>query len=126
MQVNRDRVVPEYLLAVLNYRVEHWKAVASSSRKDPNITGSDVRAFDLHLPPLAEQKAVAEALSDIDVLLITLGQLVSKRDLKQAAVQHLHGRIRLTGSWPEWRERSIGSLGFTYGGLTGKSKRTLA
>ena len=30
-----------YLLRVLNYRIDYWKSVASSSRKDPNITGKD-------------------------------------------------------------------------------------
>jgi type I restriction enzyme S subunit len=33
VQVNRNRVVPEYLLAVLNFRVEHWKVVASVTNR---------------------------------------------------------------------------------------------
>ncbi len=107
IQVNRNRVVPEYLLAVLNFRVEHWKAVASSSRKDPNITGNDVRAFELPLPSMEEQRSIAAALSDVDALLIKLGQLIAKkRDLKQAVLQQLlSGRNRLHGFVEAWEER---------------------
>lgn len=106
IQVNHNRVVPEYLLAVLNFRVEHWKAVASSSRKDPNITGSDVRAFELLLPPIEEQRSIAAALSDVDALLAKLDQLIAKkRNLKQAAMQQLlSGRARLPGFAGEWRD----------------------
>lgn len=111
IQVNRNRVVPEYLLAVLNFRVEHWKAVASSSRKDPNITGNDVRAFELPLPSIEEQRSIAVALSDIDALLAKLDQLIAKkRDLKQAAMQQLlTGRRRLPGFTEPWRERTLQS-----------------
>lgn len=112
VQVNRKRVVPEYLLAVLNFRVEHWKAVASSSRKDPNITGGDVRAFELALPSLEEQRSIAAALMDVDALLVRLDQLVAKkRDLKQAAMQQLlTGRVRLGGFRGAWNFTSIGRV----------------
>jgi type I restriction enzyme S subunit len=43
--INCNHLLPEYLLATLNHRVSYWRTVASSSRKDPNITGNDVRAF---------------------------------------------------------------------------------
>ena len=46
---------PEYLLMALNYRVDHWKGVASSSRKDPNITSHDIRSFCIALPSVSEQ-----------------------------------------------------------------------
>lgn len=113
IQVNRNRVVPEYLLAVLNFRVEHWKAVASSSRKDPNITGSDVRAFELPLPSMEEQRSVAAALSDVEALLAKLDQLFAKkRDVKQAAMQQLlTGRLRLQGFTRRWDDRKLASLG---------------
>ncbi len=112
IQVNRNRVVPEYLLAVLNYRVAHWKAVASSSRKDPNITGNDVRAFELPLPPIEEQRSIAAALSDVDALLTKLDQLVAKkRDLKEAAMEQLlTGRRRLSGFAGPWPTARIEEL----------------
>jgi type I restriction enzyme S subunit len=88
-----------YLLRVLNHRVEYWKSVASSSRKDPNITGKDVQDFPLAIPTVAEQEAIAEALSEADTLIESLAQLLTKkRDLKQGAMQELlTGKRRLCG-----------------------------
>jgi type I restriction enzyme S subunit len=50
------------------------------------------------LPPLPEQRAIAQALSDVDDLIQSLERLIAKkRDLKQAAMrQLLMGKTRLT------------------------------
>lgn len=41
----KGKLVSEYLLYNFNYKVEYWKGVASSSRKDPNITSNDVKNY---------------------------------------------------------------------------------
>jgi type I restriction enzyme S subunit len=66
------------------------------------------------LPPTeAEQRAIAEALSDVDGLLGGLHQLIAKkRDLKQAAMQQLlTGRTRLPGFHGEWEVKALGHSG---------------
>jgi type I restriction enzyme S subunit len=72
----------------------------------------------------AEQRIIAEALSDVDELLRTQDRLiVKKRDLKQAAMQQLlTSETRLPGFHREWVVKTLGDLGSTYGGLTGKTK----
>lgn len=124
IQPRANLLSSEYLLAALNFRVHYWKAVASSSRKDPNITSQDVKAFAIACPPLLEQRAIAAALSDVDALLAKLDQFIAKkRDLKQAAMQQLlTGKIRLPGFSGEWDVKPMGTLGSTFGGLTGKTK----
>ena len=109
VQADTARLVPEYLLATLNYRVGYWRSVASSSRKDPNITGNDVRAFPIALPPPKEQRAIAEALSDVDALLAGLDRLIAKkRDLKHAAMQQLlTGLTRLPGHNSQWEVKTL-------------------
>jgi type I restriction enzyme S subunit len=59
-----------------------------------------------------EQRKIAHALSDVDVLIVALGRLIAKtRDLKQAAVQQLLlGRTRLPGFAREWQTRRVGDL----------------
>ncbi|MDH5258819.1 MAG: restriction endonuclease subunit S, partial [Gammaproteobacteria bacterium] len=97
VQVNK-KIESRYLLDVLNYKVEYWKAVASSSRKDPNITSLDVKRFKLALPPTkTEQTAIAKSLSDVDALITSLEKLVTKkRAIKTAAMQQLlTGKKRL-------------------------------
>lgn len=56
------------------------------------------------LPPIPEQRAIAEALDHVDALLDALDRLITKkRDLKQAAMQQLlTGKIRLPSFEGEW------------------------
>jgi type I restriction enzyme S subunit len=108
-----------YLHAVLNFRVEYWRSVASSSRKDPNITSKDVRDFPIAAPPINEQAAIAEALSDADALIESLEQLLAKkREVKQGAMQQLlNGKVRLPGFATDvaFKQTEIGILPSDWG-----------
>jgi type I restriction enzyme, S subunit len=100
IQANPKLLVSEYLINVLNYRVNYWKTVASSSRKDPNITSHDIKKFPIIFPgDTKEQRAIATALSDVDALIASLDKLIAKkRDIKQATMQQLlTGKTRLPG-----------------------------
>lgn len=68
------------------------------------------------LPPLPEQHAIAQALSDVDALLATLDQMiVKKRDLKQAAMQQLlTSQTRLPGFSGEWEVKRLDELASLY------------
>ena len=70
----------------------------------------DVR---IPLPSRAEQRAIAEALSDVDGLLAGLEALIAKkRAIKQAAMQQLlTGKTRLPGSNGQWERKRLGELG---------------
>ena len=71
-----------------------------------------VQQIQVALPPLFEQEAIAEALSDADALIESLDQLIAKkRDLKQGAMQELlTGKKRLPGFGGEWEVRRLGEL----------------
>ena len=62
------------------------------------------------IPPLSEQRAIAEALSDVDGLLGALEVLIAKkRAIKQAAMQQLlTGKIRLPGFSGAWETKRLG------------------
>ena len=62
--------------------------------------------------PIAEQEAIAEALSDADALIESLEQLIAKkRQIKQGAMQELlTGKRRLPGFSGEWEEKSLSEL----------------
>ena len=66
----------------------------------------------VRLPPLVEQIAIAEALSDADGLLGALEALIAKkRAIKQAAMQQLlTGKTRLPGFRGKWKTRRIRDL----------------
>jgi type I restriction enzyme S subunit len=61
------------------------------------------------LPTPPEQRAIAEALSDVDALLGALDRVIAKkRDLKQAAMQQLlSGQIRLPGFHGGWENAQV-------------------
>ena len=70
-------------------------------------------ALQCGFPPLKEQRAISEALSDVDRLLEALDALIDKkRAVKQATMQQLlTGKTRLPGFNGEWERRRLGSLG---------------
>jgi type I restriction enzyme S subunit len=77
----------------------------------PLITGTQLKNLLVPFPPTkAEQEAIAEALSDADVLIGSLEQLlVKKRQLKQGAMQELlTGTTRLPGFEGEWETKRLG------------------
>ena len=67
----------------------------------------------LPVPPPAEQRAIAEALSDVDKLLGSLEKLIAKkRSIKQTAMQQLlTGKTRLPGFSGEWELGKLADFG---------------
>jgi type I restriction enzyme S subunit len=65
------------------------------------------------LPSPAEQRTIADALHDVEVLIVSLDKLIAKkRDLKQAAMQQLlTGQTRLPGFSGEWEVERLGEIG---------------
>lgn len=102
----------------------NWVRLMSMRSGQPGINGNEFAKLPVPIPSVAEQHAIATALSDVDALLAKLDQLIAKkRDLKQATMQQLlTGQTRLPGFSGEWEVKRLGSLGNTYGGLAGKTK----
>ena len=73
----------------------------------------DVKNLYILYPPIAEQRAIAEALSDVDGLIAALDKKIAKkRLLKQGAMQQLlTGEKRLPGFTDEWVNVQIKQLG---------------
>ena len=72
----------------------------------------------LPIPPtLTEQKAIANALSDVDALISSLDKLIiKKKAIKQGAIQELltpphKGGKRLPGFSGDWEEKKLGDIG---------------
>lgn len=77
----------------------------------PLITGTQVKKLYIPIPPtLAEQEAIAAALSDADGLIEALEALIAKkRAIKQGAMQELlTGKRRLPGFEGKWEEKRLG------------------
>lgn len=70
----------------------------------PGVNRNDLHGVKIQLPPLPEQRAIAQSLSDVDVLIAALDQLITKkRNIKQGTLQQLlTGKKRLPGFSGEW------------------------
>jgi len=78
----------------------------------PSLTSDRIRHILLALPPVAEQRAIAEALGDIDGLIAALDKKIAKKRLiKQGAMQQLlTGKKRLPGFSDPWVEKKFSDL----------------
>ena len=93
----------------INYGV-HF---AVESTGVPQLTAPQVSHYLLPFPPLSEQRAIAEVLSDVDGLIGALDALITKkRAIKQAAMQQLlTGETRLPGFSGDWETKRLGEAG---------------
>ena len=78
-------------------------------------------------PPIPEQEAIAEALSDIDNLIANLTKLIAKKKaVKKGAMQELlTGKKRLSGFSREWVKKRISEIGVFIMGFLAKQKLIL-
>ena len=88
-------------------------ASASYGTHMPRADWGVLQRFEVGLPRVAEQRAIAEALSDVDELLGSLEKLIAKKwAIKQAAMQQLlAGKIRLPGFSGAWELGKLADLG---------------
>ena len=87
-----------YLMYLFRFMAPEWNRLMAGSTHN-TIYMPTFEALQILLPPILEQKAIAEALGDADALVDALEQILAKkRDLKQGAMQELlTGKRRLPG-----------------------------
>lgn len=75
--------------------------------------GKQLSAIEIVVPSKPEQEAIAQSLTDIDELILSLEKLVAKKKaIKQGAMQELlTGKRRLPGFSGEWRFMELGKYG---------------
>lgn len=118
---NREIIEPRYLLAWLNAKINLWRRIAASSRKDPNITGRDVAGFPIAYPSLPEQQKIADFLTTIDTRLRQLREKAEHlRTYKKGVMQQLFSQqIRFKaedgGDFVDWEKVKLGDLTYKVG-----------
>ncbi len=95
LNTNKKILLPLYLLIWLNAKVDNWKKYASSSRKDPNITGSDVANFPIIFPSIVEQQKIANFISSFDE------QITAQNEKIDALKEHKKGLLQQLFPSPE-------------------------
>lgn len=104
--------------------VTKQKATKGQGDAVVHITSEAIKTISVNIPPIAEQRAIAEVLSDVDGLIAALDKKIAKkRLLKQGAMQQLlTGKKRLPGFTDKWVEKKLGDVGSLLNGYAFKSE----
>lgn len=101
----------EYANYALNTEgtISRLRGLATGTTSVAAIYTRDLLKLQITVPPLSEQRSIAASLRDVDALQGALERLIAKkRDLKQAAMQHLlTGKTRLPGFDGEWKVTTL-------------------
>lgn len=110
--VNQRSGDTAYICHYINTQTKRLREIVATGNGQPNLNTGLIREIATPFPPIAEQRAIATALSDVDALLSGLDRLIAKkRDLKQAAMQQLlTGKTRLPGFKGQWEVKPLGAV----------------
>jgi type I restriction enzyme S subunit len=93
-------------------RYWNWVTIMSMRSGQPGINGNEYSQLKLPMPSLKEQYAIADVISDINILLQSLEKLIDKKKkIKQGTMQQLlTGKKRLPGFSQEWTKCKISDI----------------
>lgn len=118
---NEDKLNSKYLYYTLSAeRFFSYLTGNSIGTKMPRGDKKSLANFIIPIPPLPEQRRIADALSKVDSLIESLDKLIAKKKaIKRGAMQELlTGKKRLPGFQGEWKKDKIESFGEINGGGT--------
>jgi type I restriction enzyme S subunit len=111
----------KYVSFFLTYfNLERFDAATSV----PTLNRNNLIGISIHVPPLPEQKTIAQSLSDVDALIAGCDRLITKkRHIKQGTMQQLlTGKKRLPGFSGEWEVKKLGEIFDFKNGLNKEKK----
>ena len=116
LDIDKAQISNEYLKHY--YEVIKWAASEGSTIS--RLYNGIIESTYIAVPPLTEQKRIAEALSDMDELISSLEKLIEKKKaIKQGTMQELlTGKRRLPGYHDSWVHVTISDLAEVFSGGT--------
>lgn len=102
LDIDKSQISNDYLYHY--YKVIKW--TPSEGSTIARLYNGIITSTNVAVPPKPEQKAIAEALSDIDTLIVNLDKLIAKKEaVRNGTLQRMiTGRVRLEGFSGEWVE----------------------
>ena len=109
VDINADAASKNFLYFKLDEITQRLKERETSGSTMLHLTKQKMEKTEVLLPPLPEQRAIAEALSDVDALIERLDALIAKqRAIKTATMQRLlTGQQRLPGFDGKWSRKTV-------------------
>lgn len=89
-----------------------------------NVTNKDFFSMPLPYPPLNEQQKISDILSTQDKVIELKEKLLKEKEKQKKYLMQnlLTGRKRLKGFDGEWKKVKLGDIGYSFSGLSGKTK----
>lgn len=127
LMVQREQADSGFLHAIVQSFQFNALASISYGTHMPRADWEVMSNLEISVPPIAEQRAIAKVLSDMDDFLGALDALIAKKQaVKQTAMQQLLTcNTRLPGFDGEWETKRLGDIASFYKG-SGLSKKDLA
>lgn len=111
---NTQKIVPYYLKAYTNTSA-YWKWVKITSQRSgqPGINAIEYCSLQIPVPPLAEQRKIAEVLGVWDEAIEKQARLIEKLALRKRALMQrlLSAKLRLPGFSEPWKKVKLGEIG---------------
>ncbi|WP_300742508.1 restriction endonuclease subunit S [uncultured Brachyspira sp.] len=117
------KVINEFLYYFIqSYKFDHIANI-SCGTKMPRADWSYMSEINFIIPPLEEQKRIAEVLSLCDDIIENLTELIEKKEqYKKGVMQRLlSGEVRFKEFTDEWQKYKLLDIGISYSGLTNKN-----
>jgi type I restriction enzyme, S subunit len=112
---------PKYLALFVQSK-DYWDWVARTSVRSgqPGVNGREYAQLPVPLPDIAVQNAIAAVMTDVDDLINTMDQLITKkRAIRQGLMQQLvTGSTRLPGFSETWKAFRLGAVGSCLRGVS--------
>ncbi len=109
-----------FLVQYINTKTKELHDEIATGNGQPNLNTNLIRHIPIPYPPIEEQTAIANALSDVDALITSLEKLIDKkRAIKTAAMQQLlTGKKRLSpfdtlnnkDGTPRYKQTELGEI----------------
>ena len=114
LRVNK-KIDSNYLYAyLLTSQAKHIaQVIAKPAVNQASISTSDIRKIKLPVPPMEEQRKIAEILGVWDEAIEKQSRLIEKLELRKRALMQrlLTGRTRLPGFTTPWQKVKLGEIG---------------
>ena len=110
--VPKTTLAPEYLFRNLDFSYKRIRYEGNRGGNQGSLNTGMVRFLRIAVPPLPEQRAIADCLSTWDQAIQTLTQLIAQKELRKKWLmqQLLTGKKRLPGFGGEWKNVKISDL----------------
>lgn len=111
---NIQKLLPYYLKLYTETKMYwHWVSITSQRSGQPGINASEYCSFKMIVPPIKEQKKIAEVLSEWDKAIELQTKLIEKQELRKRALMQrlLTGRVRLNGFSDKWDSKDLSEVG---------------